>query len=107
MMKKIRKGDYRNALRIDENIGDRVFGIIEKTCGYKSFEKIMECYDKLENWADKNFEFGKGVAIQIFAGMGLAYVTMPVATEICLETPVRAAYEGMKKIKDYYSRFSE
>ncbi len=67
----------------------------------------MDLYNKTEDWLDKNFEFGKGTIIGFFAGMGLTGVAMPVAPEIILETPVRAIYDSMKKVEDYYSKFSE
>ena len=41
--------------RVDSIIGDRVFGIIEKTYGFKGFEKIMDYGYKIEDWADQGF----------------------------------------------------
>lgn len=66
---------------------------------------MVDLHHKIKNYADKNFGFRKGAAIQILIDMGLACVEVPSAVEICLETPVRATYECVKKVKDYYSRF--
>ncbi|MCK4730505.1 MAG: hypothetical protein KAT28_04250 [Candidatus Aenigmarchaeota archaeon] len=96
---------YHSLKKPFEGMEDQLFDIIGKTYGYKGFEKIMDSHYEIEDQIDKNFEFGKGAAIGLFAGMGLACIAFPVALEIALETPVRATYESIKKVKDFYPRF--